>query len=117
MRYFYRIKSYHFIYCFNYRFILYMDDLSFEDFEVEYKYLKAAIEGGLEEKPENVLIYATSNRRHLIKETFSEREGSDDIHRNESIQEKISLAERFKNYKGSNIDDFEWNEPRGMEVW
>lgn len=79
----------------NYRFILYMDDLSFEDFETEYKYLKAAIEGGLEEKPENVLIYATSNRRHLIKETFSEREGSDDIHRNESIQEKISLSDRF----------------------
>ncbi len=79
----------------NYRFVLYMDDLSFEDFEVEYKYLKAAIEGGLEEKPENVLIYATSNRRHLIKETFTEREGSDDIHRNESIQEKISLSDRF----------------------
>ena len=56
-----------------------MDDLSFEDFETEYKYLKAAIEGGLEEKPENVLIYATSNRRHLIKETFSEREGADDV--------------------------------------
>ena len=79
----------------NYRFILYMDDLSFEDFEVEYKYLKAAIEGGLEEKPENVLIYATSNRKHLIKETFSEREGGDDVHRNESIQEKISLSDRF----------------------
>lgn len=79
----------------NYRFILYMDDLSFEDFEVEYKYLKAAIEGSLEEKPENVLIYATSNRKHLIKETFSEREGGDDVHRNESIQEKISLSDRF----------------------
>ena len=79
----------------NYRFVLYMDDLSFEDFEVEYKYLKAAIEGGLEEKPENVLIYATSNRRHLIKETFTEREGGDDIHRNESVQEKISLSDRF----------------------
>lgn len=79
----------------NYRFIIYMDDLSFEDFEVEYKYLKAAIEGGLEEKPENVLIYATSNRRHLIKETFTEREGGDDVHRNESIQEKISLSDRF----------------------
>lgn len=79
----------------NYHFILYMDDLSFEDFEVEYKYLKAAIEGGLEEKPENVLIYATSNRRHLIKETFSDREGGDDVHRNESIQEKISLSDRF----------------------
>lgn len=79
----------------NYYFVLYMDDLSFEDFEVEYKYLKAAIEGGLEEKPENVLIYATSNRRHLIKETFTDREGSDDVHRNESIQEKISLSDRF----------------------
>lgn len=79
----------------NYKFVLYMDDLSFEDFEVEYKYLKAAIEGGLQEKSENVLIYATSNRRHIIKETFSEREGGNDIHRNESIQEKISLSERF----------------------
>ncbi len=79
----------------NYRFVLYMDDLSFEDFEVEYKYLKAAIEGGLQEKPDNVLIYATSNRRHIIKETFAEREGGDDIHRNESIQEKISLSDRF----------------------
>ncbi len=78
----------------NYRFIIYIDDLSFEEFEVEYKYLKAAIEGGLEEKPENVLIYATSNRRHLIKETFGERE-ADDIHRNETIQEKISLSDRF----------------------
>lgn len=78
----------------NYRFIIYIDDLSFEEFEVEYKYLKAAIEGGLEEKPENVLIYATSNRRHLIKETFGERE-ADDIHRNETVQEKISLSDRF----------------------
>ena len=56
----------------NYKFILYMDDLSFEDFEIEYKYLKAVIEGGLEKKPKNVLIYATSNRRHLINEKFSE---------------------------------------------
>lgn len=78
----------------NYRFIIYIDDLSFEEFEVEYKYLKAAIEGGLEEKPENVLIYATSNRRHLIKETFGERE-ADDVHRNETLQEKISLSDRF----------------------
>ena len=50
----------------NYKFIIYMDDLSFEEFEIEYKYLKAVIEGGLETKPDNVLIYATSNRRHLI---------------------------------------------------
>ena len=57
----------------NYRFIIYMDDLSFEEFEIEYKYLKAVIEGGLETKPDNVLIYATSNRRHLIRETWSDR--------------------------------------------
>lgn len=79
----------------NYRFALYLDDLSFEDFEVEYKYLKAAIEGGLESSPGNFLIFATSNRRHLIKETFDEREGGGDIHRNESVQEKISLSDRF----------------------
>ena len=56
----------------NYKFIIYMDDLSFEEFEIEYKYLKAVIEGGLEKKPDNVLIYATSNRRHLIKESFDD---------------------------------------------
>lgn len=79
----------------NYSFAIYMDDLSFEDFEIEYKYLKAAIEGGLEERPANMLIFATSNRRHLIKETFNDREGGGDIHRDESIQEKISLSDRF----------------------
>lgn len=80
----------------NYKFILYMDDLSFEDFEIEYKYLKAVIEGGLEEKPDNILIYATSNRRHLIREKFSDkRELSDDLHNNDTVQEKLSLAARF----------------------
>ena len=80
----------------DYRFIIYMDDLSFEDFETEYKYLKAVIEGGLEKKPENVLIYATSNRRHLIRESFSDREeGENDLHRNDTVQEKLSLAYRF----------------------
>ena len=59
----------------NYKFIIYMDDLSFEEFEIEYKYLKAVIEGGLEKKPDNILIYATSNRRHLIKESFADKEG------------------------------------------
>jgi hypothetical protein len=78
----------------NYYFIIFMDDLSFEDFEVEYKYLKAVIEGGLEKKPENVLIYATSNRRHLIKETWSERD-TDEINRNDAMQEKLSLVSRF----------------------
>ena len=80
----------------NYRFIIYMDDLSFEEFEVEYKYLKAVIEGGLEKKPENVLIYATSNRRHLIKESFNDRNDYDeDLHSSDTKQEKMSLSSRF----------------------
>ena len=80
----------------NYKYILYMDDLSFEEFEIEYKYLKAIIEGGLETKPDNVVIYATSNRRHLIRETWSDRkQASDDVHGNDSMQEKLSLATRF----------------------
>ena len=81
----------------NYRFIIYMDDLSFEEFEIEYKYLKAVIEGGLETKPENVLIYATSNRRHLIRETWSDRSdmSKDELHRSDTMQEKLSLAARF----------------------
>lgn len=81
----------------NYRFIIYMDDLSFEEFEIEYKYLKAVIEGGLETKPENVLIYATSNRRHLIRETWSDRSdmSEDELHRSDTVNEKVSLAERF----------------------
>lgn len=80
----------------NYKFIIYMDDLSFEEFEIEYKYLKAVIEGGLEKKPDNVLIYATSNRRHLVRETFSDKaENEDDLHNNDTIQEKLSLVARF----------------------
>ncbi|MCI6551933.1 MAG: ATP-binding protein [Lachnospiraceae bacterium] len=80
----------------NYKFIIYMDDLSFEEFETEYKYLKAVIEGGLEKKPDNVLIYATSNRRHLIKETFADKEGRrDQLHAGDTVQEKLSLASRF----------------------
>lgn len=81
----------------NYRFIIYMDDLSFEEFEIEYKYLKAVIEGGLETKPDNVLIYATSNRRHLIRETWSDRSdmSQDELHRSDTMQEKLSLVNRF----------------------
>ena len=81
----------------NYRFIIYMDDLSFEDFETDYKYLKAVIEGGLERKPENVLIYATSNRRHLIRENYADKEGDirSDMHTSDTVQEKLSLAYRF----------------------
>ncbi len=80
----------------NYKFIIYMDDLSFEEFEIEYKYLKAVIEGGLERKPDNVLIYATSNRRHLIRETFRDKQDRDeDLHTNDTVQEKLSLVARF----------------------
>lgn len=81
----------------NYKFIIYMDDLSFEDFEIEYKYLKAVIEGGLERRPDNVLIYATSNRRHLIREKFSDKDEGrkDNLHAGDTVQEKLSLAARF----------------------
>ncbi len=82
----------------NYRFIIYIDDLSFEEHEIEYKYLKAVIEGGVETRPDNVLIYATSNRRHLIRETWSDRsdmEHDGDIHHSDTMEEKLSLAERF----------------------
>lgn len=81
----------------NYKFIIYMDDLSFEEFEIEYKYLKAVIEGGLEIKPNNVLIYATSNRRHLIRETWSDRSDikTDELHHSDTMQEKLSLVARF----------------------
>lgn len=82
----------------NYRFILFLDDLSFEENEVQYKHLKAVMEGGAEAAPENVLIYATSNRRHLIKETWKDRsdmEHDGDIHRSDTVEEKLSLAGRF----------------------
>lgn len=81
----------------NYKFIIYMDDLSFEEFEIEYKYLKAVIEGGLEVKPDNILIYATSNRRHLIKERTDDRPDfiDPDLHQNDTVQEKLSLSDRF----------------------
>ena len=82
----------------NYKFIIYMDDLSFEEFEIEYKFLKAVIEGGVETKPDNILIYATSNRRHLIKENWSDRddvESQNGMHRSDTMEEKLSLVNRF----------------------
>ncbi len=79
-----------------FRFIIFVDDLSFEEFEVEYKHIKAAIEGSLEAKPDNVLLYVTSNRRHLVKETWRDRQSLDgEVHVSESHQEKLSLADRF----------------------
>lgn len=82
----------------NYKFIIYMDDLSFEEFEIEYKFLKAVIEGGVESRPANILIYATSNRRHLIKENWSDRDdvvSNNGMHKSDTMEEKLSLAYRF----------------------
>lgn len=82
----------------NYKYIIYMDDLSFEEHEIEYKFLKAVIEGGVETKPDNILIYATSNRRHLIKETWNDRNdqtNTDDRHHSDTVEEKLSLVHRF----------------------
>lgn len=78
------------------RFIIFLDDLSFEESEAEYKYLKSAIEGGVESRPENVLIYATSNRRHLIRETWRDRSDEhEELYRDDSTNETISLSDRF----------------------
>jgi uncharacterized protein len=74
---------------------VFVDDLSFEEHEVEYKALKALLEGSVAEPPENVRLYATSNRRNLIRERFSERDEADDVHLRDSMQEKLSLAARF----------------------
>lgn len=82
----------------NYRFMIFIDDLSFEEHEVEYKFLKAVIEGGVETRPDNVLICATSNRRHLIQETWNDRNDmqfSGDVHHSDTMEEKLSLAARF----------------------
>ena len=97
----------------NYKFIIYMDDLSFEDFEVEYKYLKAVIEGGLESRPDNVLIYATSNRRQLVKETWNDTSDVDlEKHRGDTLQEKLSLVDRF----GITIPYMKPNKKEFMEI-
>lgn len=83
------------------RFILFLDDLSFDEGETMYKDWKVLLEGGVERRPDNVLLYATSNRRHLVRERFSDRgwperrEDSDDLHLEDTVQEKLSLADRF----------------------
>lgn len=76
------------------KFILYIDDLSFEQEDKGFSALKTALEGGLERRPDNVAIYVTSNRRHMIRESFSDRAG-DEIHAKETLEERTSLSERF----------------------
>ncbi|MBP1758406.1 MAG: putative ATPase superfamily [Firmicutes bacterium] len=96
----------------NYRFVILIDDLSFEEDEVEYKFLKAVIEGGVETRPENLLLYATSNRRHLIRETWKDRgdmEFNGEIHRSDTVEEKLSLSSRFGmqiNYSTPSREEF-----------
>jgi len=83
------------------KFILFVDDLSFEDSGNDYTSLKAALEGGIENIPDNMVIYATSNRRHLVRESFSDRggpgtpDGSDEVRIQDTMQEKLSLSDRF----------------------
>ncbi|HVA91458.1 MAG TPA: ATP-binding protein, partial [Chloroflexota bacterium] len=79
------------------RFVLFVDDLSFEEHEVQYKALKAALEGALEAWPANVILYVTTNRRHLVKERFSDRdtEQNGEVHPRDTMEEKLSLADRF----------------------
>ncbi|PSM52513.1 ATP-binding protein (AAA, DUF815 domains) [Campylobacter blaseri] len=82
-----------------YRFIIFCDDLSFEDSDISYKYLKVVLEGSIEKTPSNVLIYATSNRRHLIKELKKDNEDTTildgEIHYGDAVEEKLSLSDRF----------------------
>jgi len=77
------------------RFILFCDDLSFESEDTSYKSLKAALEGGIEGRPDNVILYATSNRRHLVTRDMAENQASTAINPHEAVEEKVSLSDRF----------------------
>ena len=77
------------------RFILFCDDLSFDAADTSYKSLKAALEGGIEGRPDNVVFYATSNRRHLLPRDMMENERSTAINPYEAVEEKVSLSDRF----------------------
>jgi hypothetical protein len=76
-------------------FILFCDDLSFSEGEADYRGLKTLLEGGIEARPGNVLIYATSNRRHLMPEPMTDNTGTEEIHPEEAVSEKLSLSDRF----------------------
>lgn len=77
-------------------FIIFIDDLSFEEGEIEYKQMKSFLDGGIEKVPSNVLVYATSNRRHLIKETWSDKmQNGEELHTSDTVNEKLSLSDRF----------------------
>jgi predicted AAA+ superfamily ATPase len=87
------------------RVLLFCDDLSFEAADSSYKSLKALLEGGLEGRPENVLFYATSNRRHILARDLSENEQASAVHAGDSVEEKVSLSDRFGLWLGfHNLD-------------
>ena len=78
-----------------FRFIVFCDDLSFDGHDASYKSLKAVLEGGIEGRPDNVILYATSNRRHLLAREMIENERSTAINPGEAVEEKVSLSDRF----------------------
>ena len=79
----------------NYRFLLFCDDLSFDGHDSSYKSLKAVLDGGVDEKPNNVIFYASSNRRHLMPRAMIENETGSSINPSEAVEEKVSLSDRF----------------------
>ena len=79
----------------NYRFIIFIDDLSFEKIDNEYKIIKSTLDGSIQNQPTNIVLYVTSNRRHLMPRDMIDNERSSAIHTDESVEEKISLSDRF----------------------
>ena len=80
---------------FEYRFLIFIDDLSFEKIDSDYKIIKSTLDGSIQNQPHNILLYVTSNRRHLMPRDMIENERSSAIHTDESVEEKISLSDRF----------------------
>ena len=79
----------------NYNFIIFIDDLSFEKIDSDYKIIKSTLDGSIQNQPKNIVLYVTSNRRHLMPRDMIENERSSAIHTDESVEEKISLSDRF----------------------
>jgi len=94
---------------FNYRFIIFIDDLSFEKIDNEYKIIKSTLDGSIQNQPNNIVLYVTSNRRHLMPRDMIDNERSSAIHTDESVEEKISLSDRFGLWIGfHNLNQIEY---------
>ena len=95
----------------NYRFVLFIDDLSFEKIDSDYKIIKSTLDGSIQNQPNNILLYVTSNRRHLMPRDMIENERSSAIHTDESVEEKISLSDRFGLWIGfHNLSQYDYLE-------